>query len=386
MQKNKRILILTENFGDGHSKVAQAISEAVGMRFPDGEPVVFEFLKEINPVAYKMIRFWFFLIVKKFPLLYGWLYNATGKVSDSSFFDLMIIKFIGVYKIQKMLTDIQPSVVVSTCPLAANIMSKLKEMGRIKIPIITVITDHTDHHYWISPYTDRYLVGSDYVRQSLLHIGIPDSKISVTGIPIRSEFNTVYNKHLLVRKYNLDPSLPVVLVMGGGDGIIGRELSQLIEFNSLTKKINLIIVCGHNETLRKKLVRESKYSKHHVLITGYVNCISEFMAISDLMITKPGGVTTSEAISSQLPMLLYKPIPGQEVDNANFLVRSGVAIQAYDGKDLIGLLQEILVKPAVLFYMKRNAKELKYQWDPEFLNAIFPREYANQARKTFQCL
>src|SRR4051812_15018031 len=121
--------------------------------------------------------------------------------------------------------------------------------------------------------------------------------------------------------------------------------------------IQLIIVCGHNEKLRMQLQEKLKGSKHRILLTGYIDYVHELMAISDLMITKPGGVTTFEAIAMELPMLLYKPIPGQEQDNAKFLVRSGVAVQAETDQDLVHHLSGLLNNGELLQQMREKSKQ-----------------------------
>jgi processive 1,2-diacylglycerol beta-glucosyltransferase len=374
IRNHQTILILAGSFGDGHRKVAEAISESFGLCSPDAEIVAMDVIKRINPNIHLIIHFFFMLVVKKIPVLYGLLYNATRDYHAASLLRKLFLKIIGLQKIQDLIRDIQPSVVISTCPLSATIISYLKAINVLTVPVYTVITDHTDHGYWISPQTDYYIVGSDYVKKSLIQLGVSESRIMVTGIPIRAEFNQSYNKSLILSKYGVDSSLQTVLVMGGGEGMIGG-LSRLLKGNALPVKVNLLIVCGHNDKLRKKLDKELRRSIHHVCILGYVDHISELMAISDLIITKPGGVTTSEAIAAHLPMLLYKPIPGQEEDNAQFLVRSGVAVQAHSGKDLLDLLQKAVGNPEELSHMKKNAKTFEYKWCPYAFHLQSPRVF-----------
>ncbi|WCK56462.1 glycosyltransferase [Aneurinibacillus sp. Ricciae_BoGa-3] len=374
IRNHNKILILTGSFGDGHRKVAEAISESFGFCSPGADIEVMDVIKRINPNIHLIIHFIFMLMVKKLPFVYGVLYNATRDSHVAAFLPKIFLKIIGLPKIQNVIGDVQPSVVISTCPLSATIVAYLKARNMLTVPTYTVITDHTDHGYWLSPQTDYYIVGSDYVKQSLIEMGVPESRIMVTGIPIRAEFSQRYNKKLVLSKYGVDSSLPTVMVMGGGEGMIGG-LARVLKGNSLPVKLNVLIVCGHNDKLRKKLDKELRRSIHHVNVMGYVDHIAEIMAISDLIITKPGGVTTSEAIAAHLPMLLYKPIPGQEVDNAEFLVRSGVALQAHNRKDLLDLLQKAVGNPEELSHMKRNAKKFEYKWCPYALHLHSPRMF-----------
>jgi len=351
----EKILILTGNYGDGHIQVAQALHDAIQISHPSAEPVIFDFMEWVHPYSNQFSRFIYLQGVKKFPQVYGFLFQKTRKVNKLSMC-LKTILTTGVGRMVKLLEEVQPSVVVSTFPLAAAVMSKVKSLGLTDIPTVTTITDHTDHSCWIYPFTDQYIVGSSTVRDSLIKLGVEENRIAHTGIPIRQQFSQSFQREEIFEKYGLDSHMPTILVMGGGCGMIGDGNSTIQEINALPMPIQIIIVCGHNEKLRLQLQEKLKDSKHRIHLTGYINYVHELMAISDLMITKPGGVTTFEAIAMELPMLLYKPIPGQEQDNAKFLVRSGVAVQVNTDRDLTGLLSKLLSKVELLAGMRDNAK------------------------------
>lgn len=350
-----KVLILSGTFGEGHQQVANAVHEAILLRLPDVESVVFDFMALAYSYLYPISHYVYMKGIKKFPSVYGYFYQKTRKVSSFSI-KLNTVLSPGMGRILKLLQEVQPSVVVSTFPFAAGVMSKLKQYGLINIPTVTIITDYTDHSYWIHPYTDQYIVGSSMVRQALNRQGIADSKISDTGIPIRPKFFQSYLWEELTVKYRLDSDLPTILVMGGGYGIIGDGLTTFRALNALPQSVQLIIVCGHNEKLRNQVREELKYSKHRIYLTGYIDYVHELMAISDIMITKPGGITTSEAMAMELPMLLYNPLPGQEQDNAQFLVQAGVAMEAENLVDLCTKLSNLLYDPKLLTNMKENTK------------------------------
>lgn len=358
MNKEK-ILILTGNYGDGHIQVAQALQEAIQIRFPRLEPVIFDFMEWVHPFSKNLSRFLYIQGVKKLPQLYGYIYQKTRGVNTLS---KMIKKIFctGLGRMLKLIEEVQPTVVVSTFPLAAAVMSKLKSSGLSNIPAVTAITDHTDHCCWIYPYTDQYIVGSGIVRDSLIHLGVEEERIAVTGIPLRQQFSQNFQREEICHKYNLESNIPTVLVMGGGCGFIGDGISTIQELEELPLSIQLIIVCGHNEKLLMQLREKLKNSKHRIHLTGYIAYVHELMAISDLMITKPGGVSTFEAISMELPMLLYRPLPGQEQDNAKFLVQSGVAIQAITERDLTYCLSKLLENGNLLKHMRENLKQFHH--------------------------
>ncbi|WP_419881990.1 MGDG synthase family glycosyltransferase [Peribacillus sp. B-H-3] len=352
----EKVLILTGNYGDGHIQVAQALHDAIQIRYPSLEPVIFDFMKCIHPYSNQFSRFIYLQGVKKFPQLYGYIYQKTRRASKLSN-AMKAILSTGVGRTLKLIEQVQPTVVVSTFPLAAAVMSKLKTYGLIDIPTVTTITDHTDHSCWIYPFTDQYLVGSSNVRDSLNSLGVDETRIAETGIPIRQQFSHSLNREGIFRKYGLDPHIPTLLMMGGGCGMIGEGNATIQGIDSLKDPIQLIIVCGNNEKLRMELKDSLKDSKHRIHLTGYITYVHELMAISDLMITKAGGVTTFEAIAMELPMLLYKPIPGQEQDNAKFLVRSGVAVQAETRRDLMELLPNLMRDGKLLHQMRENSKQ-----------------------------
>lgn len=352
----EKVLILTGNYGDGHIQVANALHEAIQMRFPALEPVIFDFMDCVHPYSNHVSRFLYLQGVKKFPQVYGYIYQKTRKVNTFSKMVKTILST-GLGRMQKLIEEVQPTVVVSTFPLAAAVMSKLKSYGLTDVPTVTTITDHTDHSCWIYPYTDQYIVGSSAVRDALINLGVEENRIADTGIPIRQQFSQSFQREEICKKYGLDPHMPAVLVMGGGCGLIGEGSATLQGFEELQKPVQLIIVCGHNEKLRSQLKEKLKDSKHRIHLTGYINYVHELMAISDVMITKPGGVTTFEAIAMELPMLLYKPIPGQEQDNAKFLVRSGVAMQAKTDRDLTDHLSNLLGNIELLQQMRENSKQ-----------------------------
>lgn len=360
MRKNK-ILILTGNYGEGHKQAAAALYKAIRLRQLDYEPVIIDFMEVTHPHLNPISHYFFINGIKIFPSIYGYFYRKT-RAANSMSEVLKKINSLGVGRLLKTIQNIQPDLIVCTFPFAAGAVSRLKKYGLIHTPIVTVITDHTFHSSWVNDNTDRYIVGSESVQQELVKIGVDEEKIAVTGIPIRPEFCKSYSIDALRKKHNIDPALPVVLVMGGGVGIIGDGSSTLRALENLPQKIQLIVVCGYNDKLKKQLSLELKDSKHRVILLGHVDFIHELMVLSSMLITKPGGLTTSEAVACELPMLLIKPLPGQEQDNAKLLVKMGVAIPAKNTTELINHLNKILFDPEALEKMRMNARRFHRKW------------------------
>ncbi|MDR7001867.1 MGDG synthase family glycosyltransferase [Neobacillus niacini] len=362
-----KILILSATFGDGHKQVANAIGEAIEMTLPNAEPVILDVMKWIHPHLYPISNYVYKQSIKKFPQLYSFFYQKT-RVKSTFSVKLNALLSMGMKALLDMIEKTKPAVVVSTYPFAAGVMSNLKEQGYVDIPSVTIITDYTDHSYWIHPYTDQYVVGSKQVRDRLVGHGIPGDKITFTGIPIRQKFHQIHHRGKLAQKYGLSDKKFTLLIMGGGDGFFGKGLSTFHALENLQESIQVIVVCGRNHKLQKQLREVEHFFKHKFLTLGYWENVHELMAISDLMISKPGGVTITEAMAMDLPICLYRPLPGQEEDNARYLVESGLAILAKSDENLINKIQVILEDRRPLDYMKQRSK--KFQSKTSTIDAV----------------
>lgn len=352
-----KVMILSSNYGEGHAQAAKAVEEALKLHYPLVQSIVVDFMELTHPLFHPISRYGFIQLVKRFPAFYGYLFQKTRENNSLSIMLKKMNRF-GLGRMLSLIREVQPTAIISTFPMAAGAVSMLKGYGVIDIPAVTIITDHTDHSYWIHPFTDQYIVGSDSVQRRLTRLGISESRIAVTGIPIRPSFCRSYSRDRLKRKHRLDPHLSTVLFMGGGYGLIGKALQSLQAIETLPSPIQIIFVCGHNDKLKKQVLEKTALSKHRVLVTGYIDYVHELMAVSDLMITKAGGLSTSEAIALELPMLLYQPLPGQERDNAAFLIESGVAIEAESIHELVHAITDVVEHPESLCLMKENAKRL----------------------------
>lgn len=355
-EQKERILLLYSNYGDGHKQAAEAIREAFTIRYPHVDVVLIDFMKYTHPLLHPISRRIFMQALKKFPFLYRIAYKKT-KFSTSSHL-LRFFTLLGFRRMVKLLHDTHPSVVVSSHPFAAAGMSRLKRYGFTKVPTVTVITDHTNHSFWIHPLTDAYLVGSEFARKTLLEVGVKDEIISVTGIPIRPRFAHFYDKKKIRTKYGLSAEIPTVLIMGGGWGLIDEGEKLLRTLDQFPERLQILFICGHNHRLWNLLSRKADQFKNLAMITQYIHYIDELMAASDVIITKPGGLTTSEAMALEVPMILYRPLPGQEEENAQFLLHEGAALLATHMSQLVDHLQRLLHEPHVIQQMKEREKRL----------------------------
>lgn len=377
-----KLLILSGDLGDGHKQAANALQEAARQHCPGMEVEIVDFMEWAHPKLHHVGRYCYTQWVTKFPSMYGYLFRKTrGDNPVSSLFKK--IKLYTFERLAKLIREIEPTIIVSTFPPAAAGISLFKAQGLTDLPTVTVITDHTDHSYWLHPNTNLYIVGSEHVKQALVRQQIEESRIAVTGIPILPRFDVPFDKKALREKYGLDPEAPVVLMMGGGLGMIAKECSSLLLKGDMLESVQWIVVCGHNDKLKQQLEADLADVRSRVMLTGYVTNVPEFMALSDLLITKPGGLTTSEAVALELPMLLYKPLPGQEQDNCEFLMRSGVAMKADDETELRSELERSLNEPELLASLRKQAGKLKHKDSAlQALTAILETETRSTFRPT----
>ena len=354
-KRSRRILILSSDFGEGHQQVAEAVRQVLAAHYGDVECQIVNIVEHLHPRLHLFSRTMFLQAVQKMPTLYGYLYRKTYNAKASSYI-MNELTSIGLKRLERLLHELQPDIVVSTFPFSSGAVSLLRKQGVTNVPLVTIITDHTIHQAWIHPETDLYLVGSEGVKEGLIKSGVPTERVQVTGLPLRIAFDAQLSKYDLRMRYGLSPNIPTLTILGGGYGMFGEDLLNRTLFDNLDFPFQLIVLCGHNEKLRADLERELQGSRHRVIIKGYVNNMQEWMAMSDLIITKPGGVTTAEAMALEIPMLLYKPIPGQEEDNLRYLTHAGVAEAATSREMLMMKLCTLLQEDENLLQMQRCAR------------------------------
>jgi processive 1,2-diacylglycerol beta-glucosyltransferase len=347
----EKILILSSNYGEGHKQAAKAIYEETQKEdLNQMECLDVDFMALIHPVMNPVYRSLFLKSVSKVPSVYGYIYYKTSMSKLFNEFSKLLL--VHSLRVMKLIKEYQPDVIVSTFPLASACISTLKSIGMTQAALITVITDHSNHRLWVHDHTNHYIVGSDYVKKFLLQQSVPSSNISVTGIPIHSEYHNKSSMNRLKEKYGLDADKPVVLLMGGAYGVFGKQLSSVLN-RIKTTEFQFIVICGHNQKLFDELSNQVQLLKN-IKVIGFTHDVYEFMSIADLLITKPGGLTISEAIANECPLLLFNAIPGQEEENAKYLIENGVAAMVPSKNDLLDSVLSLMSNPEKLQDMKRK--------------------------------
>lgn len=355
MVSKPRILILTASYGEGHLQAAAALAETIQRRRDPFRVQVVDYMEMVQPMLNAMTRFGYKNSVKYVPKLYGMFYRATNKIHTDSALQ-QLVRRLGAQKLSKYLRSTQPLAVINTFPLSAGSLSWLKQQRQTNIISATVITDYTVHSQWVHNDTDYYYVGSECVKESLLDRGISPDQIEVTGIPIRQSFYQSYDQRHLKQTLGLD-NRPVALVMGGWHGVFNARLCERLA--RMRENVQLLFVCGGDRQLFHRILPLQMQYPDRIRVFGYVSNVPELMSTSDFILTKAGGLTTTESLAMSLPMLLYRPIPGQEEENARFLTREGAACLARDEKELFEKFATLCSRPKQLTHMKQHAERIK---------------------------
>lgn len=355
MRQKPSILILSAGYGEGHRQAATALSRAFQERPEPTRVHVVDYMEMVHPVLNSITRYLYQSCVKYAPNVYGVFYRLTDKIPPTSIVQ-QLVRQIGARKLLKYIRSTEPDVVINTFPLSSGAMAWLKRQALTDVMSATVITDYTVHSQWVHDQTDRYFVGSQHVKETLLEKGVPAGKIEVTGIPVRPCFHERHDRSHLKQTLGLDER-PTLLVMGGWHGVFNASTCERLAEVGTT--VQLLFVCGGDRQLFHRILPLQMKYPDRVRVFGYVSNIQELMAVSDCILTKAGGLTTSEALAMGVPMLLYRPIPGQEEANARFLIERGVACLARHPHQLIEKFTQLCRNSEQLALMKERANSVK---------------------------
>jgi processive 1,2-diacylglycerol beta-glucosyltransferase len=319
----KRVLLLSEGFGAGHTQAAHALSFNLKKNCPNVQTHVMELGAFLHPTVAPWIFTAYRKTVTSQPKLYGKLYRAQYEKSFNRITQLALHK-IFYAQTAEIIRKLKPDAIVCTHPFPNAVISRLKRAG-LRMPLCTVITDYDAHGTWVSTEVNKYLVSTAEVKNKLLTHGIPTTNVEITGIPVHPSFRESYDKEQIRHQFQLK-AIPTVLVMGGGWGLLGNN-SLFGQMASWNEDIQFIFCLGNNKKTLAKLSADVRFNHPHMKLIGFTNEIGKLMEISDLLITKPGGMTCSEGLAKGIPMLFYEPIPGQEEENLHYFTAQGYGEQ-----------------------------------------------------------
>ena len=358
----KKILIFYASYGGGHLNAAKSIKEYIDNNCNDYETELIDCMKYVNKPVETITTAAYREMAKKIPWAWGKIYSNSQKgplahiTSRSN--KIFAIKLI------KLLREKQPDLIISTHPFGSQMCTYLKRKGKITSKIATIMTDFSPHDQWLvgHEHTDYFFVAHNKMKKYLLSKNIPENKVFATGIPISSRFLKEYNKKEILNEFGLEENKKNILFFGGGEFGLGKTKTVQI-FEDLAKNfenIQIIAIAGKNLKMKENfenIVKENNKEKS-IKILEYTNKVPELMAISDLVVSKPGGLTTSESLASNLPMIIINPIPGQEEENAEFLENNGCGIWIKKEDSSYEIFKDLFSNSEKLKNMKNNTKTL----------------------------
>lgn len=314
-----RVLLFSEGFGTGHTQAAYALAAGMQQMCPNVHCRVMELGNFLNPTVAPMIQSAYRKTVSVHPELVGKLYRYRYKKSLNRLTRLMLHR-VFYAQATRVIKRLKPDVIICTHPIPNAVVSRLKQQG-LNTPLYTLITDYDAHGTWVNPEVDAYLVSTPKVKKLLMLRGIQPEYIHVTGIPVHPKFWERKCREQLHTELRIK-DMPTVLIMGGGWGLLfNKELSRLLAQRA--NEIQLIFCMGDNEKLVADMLGDPLFRHPHIHVFGYRDDIHKLMDVSDLLITKPGGMTCTEGAAKRIPMLFYEPIPGQEEENCQYFVSEG---------------------------------------------------------------
>jgi processive 1,2-diacylglycerol beta-glucosyltransferase len=357
---SEKILVLHASVGAGHTRAAKAVGAALTLESPDARVQVVDALDLARPLFKKVYGEGYLKLVEKAPSLFGLLFELTDRAPKGRSAGDGLRRALqrwGAGGLAELVEDGKWDAIVNTHFLAPEIIARLRRKGSVAAPQLTVVTDYDAHRIWVHEPTERYCVASTLAAASLRAHGVPASRILVTGIPVDPAFSVPVDADAVRKSFGLSGAYPMVVQSAGGHGVGPlEEIYRSLLASSLPSEI--VVVCGRNEAARKRLTAIRPARRHRVKILGFTDRMRDLMAVADVLVTKPGGLTVSEALACGLPMALISPIPGQEVRNADYLLENGAAVKANSPAALTGKIEELLSNEKRLAAMRTKAKEL----------------------------
>lgn len=353
---DKRILILSASAGSGHVRAADALAKCFAQT-PGVEAVVhLDALDYTNKLFHNFYSKFYLQLVKTAPEVLGWAYKASDEPWKTDAMRLRLDR-LQSKKLVRYIRRFRPDMVICTHFMPTGIIAHLIEKGAIDTHLSVVVTDLDMHAMWLSRTFHRYFVALEETKAHLLALGLPEERITVSGIPVDPVFGEPADRAAVRRRLGLDPERFTLLFSAGAFGVSPAEF-VVARLPQMRHRIQAIVVCGANEALRERVEALAGPENPAIKVLGYTREMHNLMKASDLYLGKPGGLTTAEALCCGLPMAILGPIPGQEDRNSDHLLEDGVAIKCNEMTTIPYKLDRLLDEPERLAAMRSRAREL----------------------------
>lgn len=353
LSKTRKVLLMYITKVSGHRQATMAIQRALRQLDSDVECPSINGFGYTYPILETIVNQAYMSVIKTTPKVWDYMYDNPKVFRRSEGIKNFLHKT-SHQKIAKLFPKYNPDTIVCTQAFPCGMVADYKRAHRLDFTLIGVLTDYAPHSYWINEGVDYYIVPSEDTRDRFIKKGVNPDAIKVYGIPIRAKFAAQLDKRPIAARLGLDLDRPVILIMGGGQGL--GPIKQVVKsLMKLKTDLQMIVLTGVNKKLVKWLGKETKKSPQKILYYDYVNNVDELMEVANLIVTKPGGMTTSECLAKGLPMVIVNPLPGQEMRNTDFLIQHGIAIRIDRTNDIGEEIELLLKSPERLAAMRKAA-------------------------------
>lgn len=350
-----KVLILSATSGNGHVRAGQALEKAFRETGVAREVLHVDALRYASPLMRGLYDKTYLRMVNNAPTLLGWIYDETDVPWHAERRRLAFDR-VNTFPLARFINNYNPDLIVCTHFMPASVVSWLKAKKRIAAPQAVVVTDMDMHAMWMCRHYDHYFTAMDETREHLIKLGADADRISVTGIPIDPIFAQTKDKAQMRSKLGLAQDKAVIMLSAGGFGV-GRMHEILHSLGELKTPTQVLAMCGKNQRLLRE-VQQLSTSTVEIIPVGFTDAMDEYMSAADILVGKPGGLTTSEALAKGLIMVIVNPIPGQEERNSDHLLEEGAAIRCNNLPALAFKIDRLLGDPDRLQAMHANVKRI----------------------------
>jgi processive 1,2-diacylglycerol beta-glucosyltransferase len=356
----KRVLVLSAAVGAGHLRAAQAVELALRQLDPAAVVKNVDVLELTNAPFRRVYGKAYLDLVNKVPHVLGYFYDLMDRPpSPRSRGDKLrlVVEKLNMTRFLRFLQSEPWDIIVNTHFLPAELIASLRKKGEFATPQFTVTTDFETHRLWVNQPCDHYFTATDEGAAYLKHWGVPAGDVTVSGIPIHPAFSQPKDRRECLRRQGLIGDRPVILQLAGGFGV-GPIEGIFRNILAVEVPLEIVVVTGRNESAKTALEAVDAPARHRVKVLGFTDQIDELMAVADIVVSKPGGLTTSEVLARGAAMAVINPIPGQESRNSDFLLENGAAVKINNLGTLAHKLTVLLNEPTRLAALKENARRL----------------------------
>ncbi len=341
-------------------RAAEAVEVAMRQAHPDVHVVNLDVLTMTTSVFRRIYGKFYLDLVNKAPHMLGYFYDLMdqpGKLNKSGDQVRLLFEKVNLKAFEKYLKSELWDLVINTHFLPAEILGALRKKKLLDLPQVTATTDFETHRLWVNPPCEKYFTATEEGARYLQHWGVPADKTLATGIPVHPVFATPKDRGECLKKHGLVGDRPILLQLAGGFGVgpIEKITNALLEVET---PIDLVVVAGKNEEVRERLSKLPTPAKHRLKVIGFTKEIDELMLVADLVVSKPGGLTTSETLARGAIMVIVNPIPGQESRNSDYLLEKGAAIKANNIGTLGFKVTELLEDKPRMEQIRKNVTRI----------------------------